>query len=234
MTELYPLKIDLHVHTSASRDSLTTPQDVLHWAERQGMDALAVTDHNTIEAALAMREMSPLPIIVGQEISTTCGELIGYFVSQPIPPGLSPLETIQCIHAQGGLVSVPHPVDRVRSSAIGYHHLVEIIGQVDMLEVLNARVTFVMDNHLAQDLAKANRLPMTAGSDAHTASEVGRAYVELPMQDQDAYQLQRPAVFLHMLRQAQVKGSISSPLVHMGSTYAKAAKSLAMLRTPSK
>jgi predicted metal-dependent phosphoesterase TrpH len=213
------LKADLHVHTAYSRDSLTSFSRLLYWAEERGMDAIAVTDHNTIAAALALRRTAPLQVIVGEEIRTRQGEIIGLFLEHEVAAGLTALETVQRIRAQGGLVVVPHPIDRVRRSALDCGALFEIIEQVDALEVLNARVTFPLDNERAAELACAYRLLRTAGSDAHQGFEIGQAYVEMPPF------CDAPS-FLESLAQGQVCGSISSPLVHVGSTCAKVAKVL--------
>jgi hypothetical protein len=220
------MKVDLHVHTRFSGDSLTTLPDLLRWAARRGLGALAITDHNTMRGAWAMQEISPIPIIAGEEIHTAEGEIIGLFLEREIAPGLTPAETIGCIRDQGGLVYVPHPLDRFRStSAVGYHALMRFLGQVDVIEVFNARVMLNEDNRLARELALAHRLVMGAGSDAHQGYEIGHAYVEMP-----AF---RDAVsFMNSLRQAVLIGRLSSPLVHVGSSYARAAKEFAALTTP--
>jgi len=214
-------KVDLHVHTAYSDDSLTTCFDVLRWARRRGLDALAVTDHNTIAGALALHKLSTLPIIVGEEIRTTQGEIIGLFLVEEVPPDLSPAETVRLIHQQGGLVYVPHPLDRVRRSVLDIGALMEIIKEkeVDLIEVLNARVTFPLDNRNAEDLARSYGLLRGAGSDAHQGFEIGKAYVEMPS-FADAQS------FLKSLSQGHVHGRMSSPLVHVVSTYAKLAKGL--------
>ncbi|MCD6519760.1 MAG: PHP domain-containing protein [Anaerolineae bacterium] len=213
------MKVDLHIHTRFSNDSLTTLEDVLRWARRRGLDALAITDHNTIEGALRLAQRSPIPIIIGEEIRTRQGELIGLFLQEPIPPNLSLRETAELIHKQGGIVYVPHPLDRVRHSAVGREALLRIISQVDAIEVLNARVTFPLDNQLARELAQRYDLPQGAGSDAHQGFEIGRAYVEMPP-------FEDATSFLQSLRRARLGGRLSSPLVHVGSMYAKVAKEL--------
>ena len=214
------MRVDLHVHTTYSRDALTTCAEVARWAKRRQLDAVAITDHNAIAGALAARAIAGLCVIVGEEIRTNQGEIIGLFLEQQIEPGLSPEETIRLIRAQGGLVYVPHPLDRVRGSALGYHTLARILDQVDVIEALNARVTFPMDNRLAQDVARAYRLAVGAGSDAHQGFEIGRAYVDMaPFSDAQS--------FLANLGQARICGHISSPLVHVASACAKAARELA-------
>ena len=218
-------KVDLHVHTAYSDDCLTTCSDVLRWARRRGLDAVAITDHNTIAGAVALAKLSPLPIIVGEEIRTSCGEIIGLFLKEEVPANLSPRETVHRIHQQGGLVYVPHPFDRMRRSVLDIGALMEIIVDVDLIEVFNARVTFPLDNRNAEDLARRYGLLGGAGSDAHQGFEIGRAYVELP-----AFSDARS--FLASLKQARVRGRVSSPFVHVGSTYARLAKSLLASSSP--
>lgn len=218
------LKVDLHVHTVCSRDSLTPLDDVVRWAKRQGLDAVAVTDHNTIAGAKALAARTDFPIIVGEEIRTTRGEIAGLYLEHEIRAGLSPAETIRRIRDQGGLVYVPHPMDRVRRSAIELGALFEIIEQVDVIEVLNARVTFGADNDRARILAQSYDLAMGAGSDAHQGYEIGRAHVEVES-------IATPKGLLQDLSLNNIQGRLSSPWVHMGSTCAKLAKGIQAFST---
>ena len=98
------MRIDLHCHTCHSRDSLMTYEALLHWMDRRGMDMVALTDHNTIAGALAFHARAPERFVVGEEIKTTCGELIALFLEEEVPPGLSLEETVARVHAQGALV----------------------------------------------------------------------------------------------------------------------------------
>jgi len=214
------LKVDLHVHTTHSPDSLTRCEDVVLWAQRRNMGAVAITDHDSIEGALTVRKMSPIPIIVGEEVRTQHGEIIGLFLSEAISPHLTARETVCQIHGQGGLVYIPHPLDRARQgSALGFGALMEIIEFIDIIEVLNARVHFPADNACAARLAECYGLSQGAGSDAHQASEIGRAFVEMPA-------FTEATSFMRSLDQGQISGHASSLLVHVGSTCARLAKSL--------
>lgn len=217
------MKVDLHVHTIHSPDSLTLCADVLRWADRRGVERLAITDHNTIAGAFVLRDLAPERIIVGEEIRTSQGEIIGLFLEREIAPGLTPAETARRIHEQGGLVYIPHPADRARlSSALAPQALEAISDQVDIIEVFNARVTFALDNRAAEDLAQQHGLLRGAGSDAHQGYEIGSAYVETPpFADAAGLRL--------ALAQGQIGGHLSFPLVHMGSTCAKLAKGLLAL-----
>jgi len=208
------MRLDLHCHTRYSGDSLTTLDQLLQRMDRRGLDMVAITDHNTLAGALDFCAWAPDRFIAGEEIKTQRGELLALFLEEAVPPGLSLPETISRVRAQGGLVGVSHPLDRLRSGALGREALDEIHGELDFVEVFNARMTFPADNRLAQELAAGWGLPGSAGSDAHAPFEVGRAYVEMPAFDD-------PASFLDSLAQGQIQGRLSSPLVHLASTYAK-------------
>lgn len=213
------VKVDLHVHTCYSGDSLTSLEEVIEACRRQGLDKVAITDHNTIAGALALREMAPNLVIVGEEIRTNVGEIIAYFVEEEVPRGLSLQEAIARVREQGGVVGVPHPLDRLRREALGRTHLLTVIKQVDLLEVFNARTIFPADNRCALDLARERGLLASAGSDAHIACEIGHAYVEMPVfDDKDG--------FLRSLAQGQIVGRLTSPLIHLASTWAKLIKRL--------
>ena len=213
------MKIDFHVHTCYSRDSLTSLEVIIETCRRRGLDKVATTDHNTIAGALALREMAPELVVVGEEIKTPAGELIAYFLEEEIPKGLSPQEVIARIRAQGGVVGVPHPLDRLRREAMRWANLMEIIDQVDVLEAFNARAIFPADNRRAEELARQRGLLVTAGSDAHAACEIGQAYVEMPP-------FNGKEEFMQSLVQGQIVGRLSAPWLHLSSTYAKLWKSL--------
>ena len=213
------MRIDLHCHTHHSRDSLMTFEALLRRMDQRGMDMVAITDHNTIAGARAFHTRAPERFLVGEEIKTTSGELIALFLREQVPPGLSPEETIARVHAQGGLVGASHPLDRLRGEAMGMQKLESIRRELDFLEVFNARITFSNDNRLAGESAARWGLPGSAGSDAHAPSEVGRAYVDMPTFD-------GPQEFLESLALGQIRGRLSSPLVHFYSTYAKWRKRL--------
>ncbi len=133
------ISIDFHTHTFASKDSLTTPEKLLAAAKRKGLDRIVITDHNTITGALAAQALDPSRFIVGEEIKTTRGEILAAYVSEAIPAGLTPQETIRRLREQGAFVSVSHPFD-VRSGAWALEDLLEIVPLVDAIEVFNARI----------------------------------------------------------------------------------------------
>jgi predicted metal-dependent phosphoesterase TrpH len=172
---------DLHVHTSASFDSLSQPAAVVHAAARRGLTHVAITDHETIDGALAARDAAPdgLVVIVGQEVRTTGGDMIGLYLERPVAAGLSVTDTAAAIHEQGGLVGLPHPFDRYRGSG-GWgrpaEELAALAGVLDYVEGWNARIMLGNGNLLAAEFALAHGLPAVAVSDAHTMMEIGVAY----------------------------------------------------------
>jgi predicted metal-dependent phosphoesterase TrpH len=213
------MRLDLHCHTCHSPDSLTTCAALLRWMDRRGLDMVAITDHNTIAGAIEFQAQAPDRFLIGEEIKTAQGELLALFLHEVVPPGLSLAETIDRVRVQGGLVGASHPLDRLRGEAIGPEALESIHGQLDFVEVFNARVTYAADNHRAREMAGRWGLPASAGSDAHAPFEIGRAYVEMPafggVED-----------FGTCLAQGQIEGRLSSPLVHFVSSYARWRKGL--------
>ena len=180
--------LDLHCHTSASFDSLASPASVARTAAARGLTHLAITDHGTIEGALAARDAAPdgLTILVGEEVRTQAGDLIAVFLSRAIPQGLPAAEVIAAIREQGGLVGMPHPFDRFRGSvgrgsgARGSSGgrdaaLIELSASVDWIEAWNARLLVGDGNTRAAQLAAERGVPGVAVSDAHTTVEVGVA-----------------------------------------------------------
>jgi len=206
-------KVELHSHTCYSRDSLTRPEAFLRTCAARGIDKVFVTDHNTIAGALEMAARDPDRVIVSEEIFTTKGELLGYFLKETIPPFLTPQETIRELRAQGAFISVSHPFDRLRKGAWEETDLLEIIDQVDAIEVFNARCMFAEDNAKALAFAKAHGKGYTVGSDAHMTYELGRATLSLPP-------FRNAAEFAESLRAATSSTHLSPAWVHVYSKYA--------------
>lgn len=212
-------RIDLHMHTWASRDSRTDPKALIERAREVGLNRIAVTDHNAIEGAVEAHRLAPDLVIVGQEIDTeTGGELIAYYVREVIPRDLPLQEAILRLREQGAVISISHPVDSKRNSALGEKLTREVIDQVDALEVFNARCLSGADNIRAAQLAKQYGKAITAGSDAHTLGEVGRGYLTLPPFKDN------PQAFLGSLRKATADGRLSGIWPHFASTFAKLGK----------
>jgi predicted metal-dependent phosphoesterase TrpH len=174
--------VDLHCHTSASFDSLADPLAVVRAARDRGLTHLAITDHDRIDGAVRARDagIPGITVIVGEEVKTAGGDLICLFLSEAIPPGLSPSETIARAREQGGLVGIPHPFDSHRGSVGKAEDEIQaLVGLVDWLEAFNARVVFREGNERAAALARSSGLPGVAVSDAHSMLEVGVAATRL-------------------------------------------------------
>ena len=145
----------------------------------KGIDRVVVTDHNTIAGARDTQALDPELVIVGEEIMTTRGEILAAFVTEEIPKGLTPEETIQRLRDQGAFISVSHPFDRWRSGAWKEDDLLEIAPLVDAIEIYNSRCMLPRFNHEARHFAEKYNLAGTVGSDAHAAFELGRSFMML-------------------------------------------------------
>ncbi len=172
--------VDLHCHTRASFDCLSKPADVARAAASRGLTHLAITDHDRIDGALEARAAAPagLTIIVGEEVKTADGDLICLFLERAIPPGLSAADTVAAARAQGGLVGIPHPFDRLRGSLLKDARMASLVGLVDWVEGHNARLVG-NGNEQAIAFAAEHGKPIVAVSDAHSVTEVGVAYTAL-------------------------------------------------------
>ena len=214
------IKADLHIHTYYSIDCLTPLKKIVERCLDLGINCVAVADHNTIVGALKLREMAPFKVIVAEEILTPAGEIMGLFLSERVPHRLSVQETISRIRSQGGLVAIPHPFGRSMPWNTCSLTSAEVLSQVDIIEVFNSRTPFSASIARAEKLARQYEKPGSAGSDAHTLGEIGRAYVEMP-------QFDGPANFLKSLAQGRIVGQKSSYLPHIASTWAKIRKRIA-------
>jgi predicted metal-dependent phosphoesterase TrpH len=172
--------VDLHCHTRASFDCLSKPVDVVRAASSRGLTHLAITDHDRIDGALEARAAAPagLTIIVGEEVKTADGDLVCVFLERAIPPGLSAAETVAEARAQGGLVGIPHPFDRMRGSLLRDARMASLVGMVDWVEGHNARLVG-NGNEQAIAFAAEHGRPIVAVSDAHSVTEVGVAYAAM-------------------------------------------------------
>jgi hypothetical protein len=204
------IDVDLHMHTDHSHDCATPVEVLLATARAQGLGAIAVTDHNEISGALEARvqaEAAGVKVIVGEEVKTAGqGEVIGLFIEEKIPRGLSLAETVAEIKRQGGLVYVPHPLT--------------ILDDVDAIEVFNPRVAIGAFNDEAERFAAKYRIVAGAGSDSHVAQGLGSARIR--MHDFDG-----PREFLQSLRDAEIVSGRSSLL------YVQALKFLQTRATPA-
>jgi hypothetical protein len=194
------VRVDCHLHTVASGDANLTLEQLAVRARHSGLDVACVTDHNETSAAIAAAALDlGVRIVVGEEIRTPDGDVIGLFLTERIPYVLPLAEVVARIRAQGGLVYVPHPFDRGRSSLGAVLPRLCEQGDVDVVEVFNAKIADQALNDLAAALAAAYGLPGGAGSDAHDQDGVGAAYLEMPAFD-------GPEAFLAALPQARITG----------------------------
>jgi predicted metal-dependent phosphoesterase TrpH len=225
------IDVDLHMHTDHSGDCATPVEVLLATAREQGLGAIAVTDHNEISGALEARRQAavldparpsapPVKVIVAEEVKTAeQGEVIGLFIEEKIPRGLTLEETVAEIKRQGGLVYVPHPFDRMHSVP-DYEHLLTILDDVDAIEVFNPRVAIGAFNEEAARFAAKYRIVAGAGSDSHVAQGLGS--VRIRMRDFDG-----PQEFLQSLRDADILTRPTSLL------YVQALKFLQTKATPA-
>jgi glycosyltransferase involved in cell wall biosynthesis len=200
------IDVDLHMHTDHSYDCATPVEVLLAEARARGLGAIAITDHNEISGAFeAQRKTSGLKVIVGEEVKTANqGEVIGLFLTEKIPRGMTLRETIAEIKRQGGLVYVPHPFDRLHSVP-DYEHLLDVLEEVDAIEIFNPRVAISEFNDEALRFAAKYWIPAGAGSDAHVPQGLGS--VRIRMRDFDG-----PEEFLESLRDADILRNPSSLL----------------------
>ncbi len=227
------IDVDLHMHTDHSPDCATPVEVLLATAREQGLGAIAITDHNEVSGALEAREQTqrsgrsgphppqpPLKVIVAEEVKTAeQGEVIGLFIKEKIPRGLTLAETVAEIKRQGGLVYVPHPFDRMHSVP-DYQHLLTILDDIDAIEVFNPRVAIGAFNEEAVRFAAKYRIVAGAGSDSHVAQGLGS--VRIRMRNFDG-----PQEFLQSLRDADIVTRPSSLL------YVQALKFLETRATPA-
>jgi len=195
------IDIDLHMHTDHSPDCATPVEVLLETAKDRGLGAIAITDHNEVSGALAAREVAEriggIKVIVAEEVKTAeQGEVIGLFIEEKIPRGLTMAETIAEIRRQGGLVYVPHPFDRLHSVP-DYEHLLNMVEEIDILEVFNPRVALTAFNEEAERFASKYRIVPGAGSDSHVAQGLGSVRIRV-------HDFEGPAEFLEAMRDADI------------------------------
>lgn len=186
----------MHLHTMWSGDATTTPEELAEAVAETALDVLCITDHGTTNGAVELRDQLGCAVVVGQEMRTGVGEIIGLFLSARVPGGLKPDEVCRAIRDQGGVVYIPHPFDPMRA-CLREDVLLSLVdaGLVDAVEVRNAKTSLSHLNERAAALAAERGLAAGAGSDAHVPSALGAAYVEMP-----AFDAADPAAFLVALR----------------------------------
>jgi predicted metal-dependent phosphoesterase TrpH len=172
-----PIKLDLHIHSNQSGDSLSKPEEIISWAKRAGLKGIAVVDHGTItggEATSRLNKEEDFIVITGAEIKTDKGEILGYFLYDEIN-SRDFFEVIDEMREQDALISVPHPFDTLRLNRVKAPE--EIASQIDAVEVYNSRCLLDSSNKKALTFSEEHNLGVTAGSDAHHLDEIGSAGV---------------------------------------------------------
>jgi predicted metal-dependent phosphoesterase TrpH len=210
------VKIDLHCHSEASFDCVVRLPALLERCRERGIGVQALTDHNEIWGAQKLQELAeqarPLypdtpQIIVGEEVSTREGELIGLFLQEVVPRDLSPEETVARIKAQGGLVLLPHGFDPLKKKRLKPEALIRIAESIDIVETFNARISRPRWNRAGASWAESRGLPKSGGSDAHILADVGDSWTEVP-----EGRIDTPEALLAALRQGRVAGEWTHPL----------------------
>jgi predicted metal-dependent phosphoesterase TrpH len=220
------IEVDLHMHTDHSPDCATPVEVLLETARDRGLGAIAITDHNEVSGALEAHRiaegMDDIKVIVAEEVKTAeQGEVIGLFLEEKIPKGMTMAETIAAIRAQGGLVYVPHPFDRFHSVP-DYEHLLDMVEEIDVLEVFNPRVALTAFNEEAERFARKYRIVPGAGSDSHVAQGLGSVRVRIhdfdgseefleAMRDADITRKHKNLVYVQTLKLLQTAGRPKAP-----------------------
>jgi len=208
------LKCDLHLHSFRSPDCNMSLDTIIRTCLRRGINCIAITDHNSFGSARELQRLAPFPVIPGEEIKTTEGEIIGLFLTDEIPRGMSPGATVEEIRSQGGIVYIPHPFDRVRRGRISPGALTEIMDSVDIIETYNSRISFIQDVEKAERYALEHHKLQGAGSDAHIWLELGHSHIQIP-------EFEGSHGFLKSMAQGRIHGKLSWPYVHVASSLIK-------------
>jgi predicted metal-dependent phosphoesterase TrpH len=171
------VRVDLHLHSNFSPDGRSSLDELIQRCAECGLDRIALTDHNTVEGALALAHMAPELAIVGEEAKTREGEVIGLFITGLIPPYLPAEHVMDMIHGMGGLTYMPHPLDRRRSN-FRAERIVELADRIDIIETYNAWCEPAANQAAARLAGELGKVAAT-GSDSHAAHELGRSWMEI-------------------------------------------------------
>ncbi|KPU43691.1 putative hydrolase [Oxobacter pfennigii] len=202
------INVDMHIHTIDSKDSLCSYESILKVCKKRNIDCIAICDHDSIRGAQIISNMNTeIKIIIGEEINTAQGEIIGLFLKQWIEPNMDVFNTIKKIREQNGIVYIPHPFDRLRKKRLKPDVLYDVCELSDIIEVFNSRNVYNEDNIKAFEFAQSKEILKGLGSDAHTPFEIGNSYIK--MQDFNS-----PEEFLTSLSNAQYITKKSPLFVH--------------------
>ncbi len=217
-------RVELHIHTKYSYDCTTSLEDIVKTCVKNKTEIIAITDHNEIQGALDLQQKANLKVIIGEEIMTQQGEIIGLFIKKYIPPGLTLKQTIRRIKEQEGIVYLPHPFDNTtRKAAILKEEILKNIKNIDIVEIFNGRTVFPGDNVKAEKLAFKYHKNRAVGEDAHTCYELGRTYLEMP-------DFNTPKQFLLSLEKAKIKKASPLLFAFLLTKWARFKKSFKFVR----
>ena len=173
------IKIEMHSHTCFSQDGFITAETLSRQCRKKNLGCICITDHNTIQGAIEFSKSAEVKIVIGEEMETGEGDLIGLFLNREIDKGLGLEKTISLIKQQGGLVYLPHPFDEFRKSSVKKASAEKIKNQIDIIEIFNSRTLNPKYNRMAADFAVENGIIKAVGSDSHHPIEIGMSYVEM-------------------------------------------------------
>ena len=208
------LKADFHIHSQYSFDSTNALDKIIKRCQKIGINCIAIADHGTAEGALKIRNIAPFPVIVAEEILTPEGEIMGMFLQETIPTNIPLIEAIDRIKQQGGLVNIPHPFDKYNRAGLGRKVMENIINDIDIIEVFNARSPLPFSSSAALTFARQHNKAQSAGTDAHTIHEIGNTYIVMP-------EFKDKSDFLNALKLGNIHRKMSGPFVHFGSIWAR-------------
>lgn len=191
------MRVDLHLHSRYSHDSSTTLEALIARCRECRLDRIALTDHNTAEGALELARIAPALAIVGEEVKTREGELIGLFITAEIPPWLPPEDAMDLVHDMGGLTYLPHPLDRYRSHYRA-ERIVQLARRIDIIESYNPWCDAGANRAAAELAADLGKVTAT-GSDSHSIEELGRSWMEMDDFDGPADFLVKLALAKHVV-----------------------------------
>ncbi len=223
------IKLDLHIHTTHSGDSLIKPYDLLNYVKKRELDGIAITDHGNLKAYNTIKkefEEKELILIPGMEIETHIGEVIGLFIENEIDLSNNNFfKIVKEIKKYNGLVIIPHPFDFLRRNHLKMNLISkEIIDKyIDGIEIINSRIIFKNCIKKAENFNRKHQLFETGGSDAHTTKEIGRGYTQInEISDNSLNSIKKALIS----KKSQSKGKISSPIVHVITVINKLKKRL--------
>jgi predicted metal-dependent phosphoesterase TrpH len=205
---MFHARYDLHLHTEYSPDCDTALDRIEPHCLKRGLTGIAVTDHDSIEGALRLRDRArTLRVIVAQEVTTRDGDVIGLFLERRVKPRTSALEAMEAIHAQGGLVYLPHPFDKRHARRTGGASLASVIAHVDIVETFNGKAGHDSYNLMAAEFALRHNMVCGGGSDAHSLGAIGSVVNEIELPEPVT-----SAAFLHAMASVRISGTRRSKL----------------------